>query len=105
MFNLLKCILEDVAATNSLDNDSIVMNTFDIKNDFNTLQRHHINNQMTAQSQGMLLHPSCLRGFDSQHTLISKSRRLRAALLLFAMFQTQDAQICMELHRELPVAL
>ena len=31
MFNSLKCIIEDVAETNSLDNDPIVMGTFDTK--------------------------------------------------------------------------
>ena len=48
MFNLLKCIKDDVAATNSLDNDPIVMRTFDINNAFSTLQRQHKNNQMAA---------------------------------------------------------
>ena len=57
MFNLLKCIIEDVVATNSLDNDPIVMNTFDIINAFNTLQRQHINYQMAA---------GCLINLDPQ---------------------------------------
>ena len=52
MFNLLKCIIEDVAATNSLDNDPIVMRAFNIKNAFNSLQRQHINNQMAAAQRG-----------------------------------------------------
>ena len=51
LFNFLKCIIEDIAATNSLDNDPIVMSTFDIKNAFNTLQGQHMNNQMAAGCQ------------------------------------------------------
>ena len=43
-------IIKDVVATNSLDNDPIVVGTFDIKNSFNILQRQHINNQITCSS-------------------------------------------------------
>ena len=62
MFNLLKCIIEDVAATNSLDNDPILMSTFDIKNAFNTLQRQHMKNQMAAGS------PILMINLDPQNT-------------------------------------
>ena len=48
MFNLLKGIIEDAAATNRLDNDPIVMGAFDIKNAFNTQQRQHTKKQMAA---------------------------------------------------------
>ena len=58
MFNLLQCIIEDVAATNSLDNDPIVMSTLDINNAFNTLQRQHMNDQRAAG-------PGCPINLDS----------------------------------------
>ena len=48
MFNLLKCIINDVVVANSLNNNPIVMSNFDINNALNTLQRQHLNNQMTA---------------------------------------------------------
>ena len=46
----LKFIIENAAATNSLDNDPTVKGAFDIKNAFNTLHRQHhdINSQMAA---------------------------------------------------------